>query len=382
MPDPLHVAHVVYSLNVGGLERNVVNQIREGQKLGQRVSILCTEDPGTLAPLAESLGARILALGKRPGVRLDFITHVRSALRHLRPHVVHTHHVGLLFYTAPAAFSLRTPLLVHTEHGKVNYRNWRLRWLGRIGGSFVQRYYCLNRDMADWVAAHAIASPRKLRVIHNGIRTEDYASPEGSAEVRRALGIAPTSPVVGTVARLHEIKRLDVLIRAFARVQNHLRDAHLLLVGEGPLRSELQALANQLGLADRVHLVGFHARPQPYLHAMNCFALSSRSEGTPQGVLEACVAGIPVIASRVGGLPELLEHRRTGLLFPVGSEADLAAGILELLTVPEFARQLAEAARAEVSQRFDVARMAREYHADYVTLLGRTGPHALSRSIA
>src|SRR5207253_130363 len=143
----------VRSLDVGGLERNVINQVREGEKLGQRVSVICIDRPGELAPRAESLGARVLCLHKRPGLRPGVVGRMRRALRDLLPDVVHTHEIGALFYTSLAALGLRVPLLVHTAHGMVNYSRLRTRLLGRLGAAFVERYYCLSGDMAAAVTA-------------------------------------------------------------------------------------------------------------------------------------------------------------------------------------------------------------------------------------
>ena len=367
----LNVTHVVLSLDVGGLERNVVNQIREGEKLGQRVSIVCIERPGTLAAKAESLGARLVSLDKRPGLRPRIIARLRASFRELRPDVVHTHQIGPLLYTGPAIRSLRIPLLVHTEHGKANYDRLKTRWLGRLGAYFVDRFYCLSEDMATAVSAHRIVNPRKLAVIANGIDTACYTEAGGSEEVRRTLGIPNSAPVIGTVGRLNEIKRQDVLIRAFAMVRECVPDAHLMLVGDGPLGRELRALRDRLGLAAFVHFAGYQELTAPYLQAMNCFALPSRSEGMPQSLLEACAAGVPVIAARVGGIPEVIEHERTGLLVETGDAKALADGLLQLLGSPERSRILSEAARLKVLARYHIRRMVGDYHRDYLEMLGR-----------
>jgi glycosyltransferase involved in cell wall biosynthesis len=375
MGDRLNVTHVVLSLDVGGLERNVVNQIREGSRLGQRVSVLCLERPGKLAPTAEALGARVLCVDKKPGLRPALLAPLRLALRALRPDVVHTHHVTALFYTGPVAFALGVPVVVHTEHGRYDYAGrWLFRCLGKFAATFAQRFYCLTQDMATAVAAQQVVSRRKLRLIENGICTEDYTTPCDSAAVRRSLGIPASAPVIGTVGRLEEIKRQDLLLRAVARLRSLVPEVHLLLVGEGSRRHELQRLAEQLGVAHCVHFAGYQERTPPYLQAMTCFALTSRSEGMPQSVLEACATGLPVIASYVGGLPEVIAPNRTGLLFPEGDEDALTDGLLVLLTDAQRARQLADAGHAAVTARFDLRRMAREYHHDFLALLGRRVP--------
>jgi glycosyltransferase involved in cell wall biosynthesis len=370
MRERLRITHVVLSLDVGGLERNVVNQIRAGHELGQDVSVICLEKRGVLAPRAETLGAPVLCLEKRPGIHLGVIARLRRAVANLRPHVVHTHQIGPLFYAGPALLGLGVPLVVHTEHGKVDYHgSLRKRWLGRLAGLHTDRFYCLSRDMADAVAAQGVVPRGKLSVIDNGIALEDYQSPCDTQALRQSLGIPKLAPVIGNVARLHEIKRHDVLIRAVKRVRDAGVDAHLLLVGDGPLRSELAALATELGLTDIVHFAGFQPQTTAYVQMMDCFALTSRSEGMPQALLEACAAGTPVIASQVGGIPEVIEHEHSGLLVPVGDEASLAAGIFRLLGNRAWALQLAEQARQGVLARFDIRRMAQDYHRDYLRLL-------------
>src|SRR5262249_21327275 len=145
------------------------------------------------------------------------------------------------------------------------------------------------------------------------------------------------------VGRLSEVKCHDVLLRTFARLERQLPGAHLLLVGDGPLRTDLAQLAQRLGVAGQVRFAGYQAQPERFLQVMNVFALTSRSEGMPRAVLEAWAAGVPVVASRVGGLPELIADGQTGLLFPPGDENALARALLAILGNPSLAQRLTQA---------------------------------------
>jgi sugar transferase (PEP-CTERM/EpsH1 system associated) len=372
----LRVVHVVLTLDVGGLERNVVNQVREGQKLGQQVSIVCLERPGTLAGQVEALGGRVVSLNKRPGLRPGMILQARRALCELRPDVVHSHQLATLLYGGAAATSLGVPVVVHTEHGRERYATrLRTRVLGRTAGRFCDVFYCLTADMAGEVRAARIVPERKLRVIHNGIDVAKFQAATGDDLVatRAALGVPADAPLIGTVGRLSEVKRQDVLLRAFARVRQAVPKAHLVLVGDGPLLSELQSLAAALDVADAVHFAGYQPHSGPFLRAMDVFALTSRSEGMPQAVLEASVIGLPVVASRVGGLPEVIEEGATGLMFPPGDDAALASALCDLLSDPVRRQALGSAARARVETKFSVARMANDYHRDFLRLLEARG---------
>jgi glycosyltransferase involved in cell wall biosynthesis len=187
--------------------------------------------------------------------------------------------------------------------------------------------------------------------------------------VRAGFGIPPHAPVVGTVGRLSEVKRQDVLLKAFARLQLPEVAPHLIIVGDGPLKDDLQQLAVALGVEDRVHFAGYQAHPERYLGAMNVFALTSRSEGMPLAILEAGAAGIPVVASRVGGVPELIQDGMTGLMFESGNDVALAARLTELLADPALMRRMGKAALDCVRSGFDLSVMAENYQRHYVDLL-------------
>jgi glycosyltransferase involved in cell wall biosynthesis len=237
-----------------------------------------------------------------------------------------------------------------------------------LAGRFAKRFYCLSKDMADWVTGHGVVPAAKVRVIHNGIDTTSFQRGDG-AVIRNSLAIPKDAPVIGTVGRLNEIKCQDLLLRAFARTRKSFPAVHLVLVGDGPLRDELRRQAAELGIEDCVHFPGYQACTAPFYHAMQVFALTSRSEGMPQALLEACIAGVPVVASRVGGIPEVIEQDRTGILFESGDETGLAAALTRLLSEPAQGRELAEAARARVESTYHIGRMSAEYHRDFLELL-------------
>jgi glycosyltransferase involved in cell wall biosynthesis len=371
MRNTLNVTHIVLALDVGGLERNVVNQVRVGHLVGQRVSIICLERRGTLAERVEELGGQVDCLHKPPGLRLELMGRLVAAFRRLQPDIVHTHQIGSLFYAGPAARLARVPVLVHTEHGVEDYSRRRKRWLGRLAGLHSDRFYCLTEAMRDAVVARRVVPAHRTRVIHNGIDTESFQTSTDPLETRHALGIPAQALVIGTVGRLTEVKQQELLLRAFALVQSRVANAHLLLLGDGPLRGTLQDLAGQLGLSDSVHFAGYRPHSAPYLRAMDVFALTSRSEGMPQALLEAAVVGVPTIASAVGGVPEVVEHGRTGLLFESGDEAALADGLYRLAINRPEALLFRAAAREKIEARYSVERMANDYHRDFLALLGK-----------
>jgi glycosyltransferase involved in cell wall biosynthesis len=206
-------------------------------------------------------------------------------------------------------------------------------------------------------------------VVLNGVDTDRFRSRDGSEALRESLGFQPGEPVIGTVGRLNEVKRQDLLIRSFARVRERFANAKLLLVGDGPRREELEALVAELGLQHATSFAGYQARPDRFLHAMDIFALTSRAEGLPLAILEAWAAGLPVVSTSVGGIPKVVEHGKTGLLIESGDEDALTESLCRLLAEPSLSRQLADAGQARVKADFDTRRMAADYHRHYLELL-------------
>jgi glycosyltransferase involved in cell wall biosynthesis len=243
--------------------------------------------------------------------------------------------------------------------------------LGRSAGLFADRFFCLSQDIASELASFGITARRKIRVIPNGIDLTRFQSEGSKDRFRAECGLPAGVPIVGTIGRLVPVKRQDMLIRSFAGIKRQFPEAHLVLVGDGPLVAELRALSARLGLSHCIRFTGYQSHPERYLRAMDVFALTSQSEGMPQVIMEAAAAGIPVIATRVGGVPEMIEHGESGLLVAFGDEAALTAGVCNLLANQELAQRLSQAAKASVAAQFDVRRMAADYHRQLSELVSR-----------
>jgi glycosyltransferase involved in cell wall biosynthesis len=243
----------------------------------------------------------------------------------------------------------------------------RLLWW--IAGRHAARFFCVSEDIADEVKLYGTIASDKTRVVFNGVDTDRFRFRQGSAAIRKSLGIISGEPVIGTVGRLNEVKRQDVLIRSFARVRVRFPEARLLLVGDGPRRADLEALVESLDLTEVTSFTGYQARPDRFLHAMDLFALTSRAEGLPLVILEAWAAGLPVISTRVGGIPQLIDDGRTGILIEPGDEDALTDSLCRLLADRTLASKLAEAGQARAANDFDTRRMAEDYHRNYLELL-------------
>lgn len=226
----------------------------------------------------------------------------------------------------------------------------------RCSNKFCRRLVTVSRAVAEsWIRKGL--DPEKVEVIHNGIPPEDYSDDENHAtrnRCRETLGISPDTPVILTVSVLREGKGLPDLLAAFGRRIASGAPGILVVAGEGPLRESLEARARELGLGEIVRFLGYRRDVPALLAAADVFVLPSHRDAFPTAILEAMAAGLPVIATRAGGIPEIVEDDLSGLLVPPGSPRDLAEALGRVLGDPALARRLGEAGRRRVRERFSL----------------------------
>lgn len=352
---PIRVVHVVLSLTMGGLE-NVVVQLARQATSRVEPRVICLETTGLLAGLLEAQRIPVECVGTPHTSVPARVATLRRRLRELAPDVVHSHNEKAHIHVGLATLGWKTPALVHTRHGRWQVETHAARlanWLA------VQRSTFVVGVSADALAVSRLEGAREsqLRVIRNGIdvRTFDEARRSRRAGSRRAV----------SVGRLAPVKDLGTLLRAARIVTDVRRDFRLDIVGDGPSRPELEDLARALDLTASVTFHGERSDPRPFLAEALVFTQSSLSEGISLTLLEAMAAGVPVVATDVGGNPEVVETGRTGLLVPPRQPEALAAAILRLLDTPLLAEAMSHEARARVEREFDVTRMVADYETLY-----------------
>ena len=213
--------------------------------------------------------------------------------------------------------------------------------------------------------------PDACLLIENAIDTEEFRRRASAAEAKRELGLPTDSFLIGAVGRLSAEKGFDVLLRALARLVAQGANVELLLVGEGEQRPELEALATSLGCRNRVHLAGFQTETSRYFEAMDAYALSSLREGLPNVVLEALAMDVPLVATRIAGVPRIIDDGHNGLLVEPGSVEELAAALGRLKEDGELREQLRRQGRRAVEERYSFRARMDKIAAVFDGLLGR-----------
>ncbi|WP_437278635.1 glycosyltransferase [Sorangium sp. So ce375] len=373
---PVKVAHVVLSLNVGGLER-VVLRLLDRMARDRFAPVVCAlEEPGALAEELARLGVPLVVIPRGPGLDPGLPVRLAAWLRREGIRLVHTHNPGPHLYGALAAGFARAaallggagPRVVHTKHGRNYPKEKRKVLVNRLAAALTDRVVAVSDDARAVALEVEHVDPAKVVTILNGVDT-DVFRPGDAGAARARLGVPATGYHVGCVARLSPEKDHATLLDAFARLCAVRPDARLTLIGDGSERPALEAQAARLGLGGAVVFAGTRGDVAELLPAFDVFALASLTEGISLTLIEAAAAGLPIVATRVGGNPEIVLEGETGLLVPPGAPETLAAA-LEAVAVRGDRAEMGLRGRARVMERFGLDRMARAYEDLYDEVLG------------
>ena len=394
----IKILRVIARMNVGGPAIHVVN-LTAGLDPTRFDSMLVTgtENPGegSLLDLALARGIEPVVIPEIVGQAtlkprdLKALIALYRLMRRERPDIVHTHAAKPGVLGRLAARLAGVPVVVHTFHGHIlrgyygPLMTWLLRRMERMLARCSDRIIAVSEQVKQDLVRYGVAPPEKISVIPLGFDLQPFLdSGEHRGALHRELGLANGARLIGIVGRIFPIKNHRLFLEAAARVAAEERSARFVVVGDGALRPEMEAHARSLGIGDRVTFTGWR-RDLPRIYPdLDVLVVSSKNEGTPVSAIEAMASGCPVVATRVGGLPDLIEDGETGHLVPSEDAPALVAAILRVLREPDAARRLAEAARADVRERFRAERLIGDMERLYSELLVEKGVLAPARGTA
>lgn len=362
------ILHILHGLNVGGLENGVVNLINRLDPEGFEHEICCITSNG---PMAERFvqPVRVHEMGKGAGRTLGLPLRLAGLIRKVRPDIVHTRNWGTIDGIIGARLA-GVRRIVHGEHGREatdpTGANRRRQIARRLLAPAVTRFVTVSAELDNWLVRDIGVPRAKVEQIINGVDGETFRPEVDKAACRTRLGIPDDKLIVGIVGRLDPVKDHATLLRAVAQSETACR---LVVVGAGPAEDALRQLAAELNVAEFTHFFGARHDIAQVLGALDVFVLPSLAEGISNTILEAMACGLPVIASRVGGNPELVTAGETGFLFDVGQADMLAAQLKCYIERPELRRAHGVAARERVEREFSLAAMVSKYERMYRALI-------------
>jgi glycosyltransferase involved in cell wall biosynthesis len=378
--EPIRVLQLIDGLNVGGAEVLLRDLTRGLLDDGRFQVSIGYSSPGPLLDQIVALGVPVTRLPRLARVDPLLLLNTWRLIRRTRPHVVHSHLFKSDFHGRPAARMAGVPVVVSTLH---NNSAWARRpLLGPIYGAnarLADRLIAVSEEVRDFSLEAMRLSPAQVVAIRNGVPIERFVGNEAAGRALRAeLGIAADAPLCGVVARLSPQKDHRNFLRAAAQVHAALPNARFLIVGDGELRAELEALARELGLGAAVIFAGIRSDVPAVLAALDLLVFSSAWEGLPVALLEAMASSRAVVSTAVGGVPGVLVDGSTGLLAPPGEPAALAAAMAALLGDAERRAAMGRAGHARVVANYSIQAMVKATIDLYLSLLAGRGVAAAS----
>ena len=369
-----HIAHVIDRLAVGGMENGIVNLINTMPSDQYRHSVVCVKSATDFRQRIRREDVEVHELNKAEGKDPSVYLRFWRLMRKIRPDIVHTRNLGTLDLAPVAALS-QVPIRVHGEHGweatDLRGTNRRYRRLRRVCDPFVRKYVAVSRDLATWLRDDIRVPVGKIRQIYNGVDTSRFTPHAQSA----AMPFAHDDGVFvfGFVGRMDPVKGLNVLVDAFARLVEwcmaRKQEVRLVMIGEGSERVVCESRLRKHGVRDLAWFPGRSDDIPGMMRALDAFVLPSMNEGISNTVLEAMSTSLPIIATAVGGNPELVDDGIHGVLVPSGDADALLRAMKKFVDEPDHASELGAAARRRVDSQFSLDAMANNYSEFYQELL-------------
>lgn len=365
----IRLVHLVYSFHVGGLENVIVQLINRLPRPDYHHSLVSLTDMGDFVRRIEVPEVELVSLHKPAGHAVPLYPRIFQLLRRLRPQVLHSCNLAAL-EVAPLAWLAGVPRRVHAEHGwdasDPLGRNPRYQRLRRCYRPFVSDYVSVSADLDGYLADKIGVPARRRHLIANGVDTETFAPPLSQRPVPSGCPFEHGRHwLAGTVGRLQTVKNQPLLARAFVRMLQAFPQARerarLLIVGEGPLRAEVERILAEGSCLDLAWLPGARSDVPEILRSLDCFVLPSQTEGTSCTLQEAMSTGLPSVATAVGGTPDLLQDGVTGRLVAAGDVEAMAHALFDYMSQPGMGRQHGMAARERALAGFGIQAMVDRY---------------------
>ncbi len=365
---PLRILHTEWSDGWGGQERRIVSEMEGMMRRGHHV-VLVTRPSCRILQEARRRHIPVLPMAMNGKFDLGAIRRLARYLQAEHIQVVDTHSGIDSWVGALAAKLAGTPVLVRTRHLNIPLKRAWHNFVHFLPDSLVACGDTMRRQLVEGCGFPA----DQVTSIPTGIDFDRFAPAHDRRETRQALGIPETDFLVLMVGVIRSVKRHEIALRAFRLLLDRHPSARLVLAGEGPMQEGMEKLAGELGIADRVEFLGHREDVPDLLAAADLLLLTSRSEGVPQAVTQALGLGVPVVATAVGGVPELVIHERTGLLVPPEDPQAAADAMTRLANEPALAARLGEEGRRHAQAEFSLEAMLDKTEALFHALLAKKG---------
>ncbi len=369
MKKKIKILHLTFDMAIGGTEQ-VIRQLVENTDMDKfDVSILCIDNKiGDIGQQLLKQGIKIISLNRQPGFDTHLIKEIRQIIRLEQVNVLHCHQYSPYVYGVLAAFMTQVKV-IFTEHGRFypDSSSWKRRLINPLLAHITNQITSISKATKQALIDFEFLPADKIKIIYNGIANLSNQKYDQQA-IKKELGISSDELVLGTISRLDPIKNHKMLFSAFKEINDKIPETRLLIIGDGPLRQELEQQCRELEIIEKVIFTGFKVKPQQFLKCMDIFLLPSFSEGTSMTLLEAMSFSKPCIVTNVGGNPEIVIDGKTGLVTANDDKNALIKACLQLLKSRHLQYQYGKAGKERFLDKFIVQKMVDQFQFLYQDL--------------
>jgi len=364
---PPKILHVLLSMAMGGAETLVYNMVRHSSFAGNKPVVCCLKSVGDLGEKLKEDGFTVYNHFSGAGTDWSLIGWIRDIICTEKIDVVHAHQYPAFFYAVPAAFLAGRTKVVYTEHGRLypDEPHWKRRLVNPFLAAATDHLVSISSSTAKAMADVDNFPRNRIKVINNGVDFSKMNPDIDRAEKRHELGISESCRIIGTAARLEEIKNIPMMLRAFKLALVEMPDTCLMIAGDGSQTEKSKTLAGELGIHNSVKFIGLRYDMPEIYRLMDVFLLTSFTEGISVTLIEAMASGVPGVVTDVGGNPEVVVDGVSGFLVPLDEDALLAERVVGLLSNPVLAGQIGSNARKRAVDQFSFDTMMVAYRTLY-----------------
>jgi glycosyltransferase involved in cell wall biosynthesis len=368
----IKVIHAIGGGEFGGAEHHILDLLPSLSELSVEPLVVCFYN-STFAEELRKRNIRVIPLDHYQRFDIRLLKALIRLFKEEKPDIIHTHGVKANFFCRIASRFLPKIPLVTTVHSVLRYDYSPLAYalasrLELWTRQWNDHFITISRPIQEALAEEGV-NPAKISLVHNGIDADKFADPGDMAAIRRSLNLPKDSFVIGSICRLVPVKGLSDIMQAMALIVKAHPEVHWLLVGDGPEKRSLEAMAAETGISNRIHFAGFRKDIPQCMQAIDVYVSSSYSEGMPLSLLEAMAARKPVVTTMVGGIPDFITDGHNGISIPTHRPDEIAEKVTLLLEKEPLRNELTETAYRTVYDNFTLEHMSSKTRAVYERLL-------------
>jgi glycosyltransferase involved in cell wall biosynthesis len=374
--EKINILHIYQNSKIGGVQQQLLSLFKAYNRERFNPIFCCLGPKQEMGKEIEGTGIEFISLNKlrynrfSPGIVLE----LHRLMKIKQIHVVRTHRYRSNLYGRLAAFSSGVPVIIASVHD--NYRTDKRpkrRIMNRILSKITDKIVAVSEDVKEDIIRYDRIDPSKVQVIPNGIDVERFNPEKNTSNIRKEFPLEEDDIVIGFIGRIVPAKGLKYLLNALPYLKEEFKSIKLLVVGEGSLVEELKEKAKKNNIFDNILFTGGRRDIPEILASIDIFVMPSTAEGLPNSLLEAMAMGKPVVATEVGGIPELIKNGRTGLLVPPRNPEALATAIRDLISNDQLAAKMGQAARSFVLNNYSIVEIAQKWQTLYLSILREKG---------